>query len=278
MKIKELKHDICKLGECPVWDEINNCFYWSDILLGKIFKYTPNSDKTELIYEIDRQIGGMLLGENNSLILFTDKDIRKWDIVSNSIELMYQMDFEEGERFNDVVADSAGRFFAGTIDSTFSKGKLYRFEKGKDSVVILENLGITNGMDFSCDNRIFYHTDSIPATITKYEYNIETGEIANPIIFLKMDEKDGCPDGMITDSEDNIWTACWGGSQIIKLSSKGEILERIAVPAKQPSSLAMGNNQILITSAAKDADNEETGYNNDDTFIGGKSYIINIQK
>jgi len=274
MKIKELNHKICRLGECPVWNEINKSFYWSDILLGKIYQYSTITEAATLIYETDRLIGGMLLDEKKDLILFTDKDVRILNIKTKNIEIIYQMDFEVGERFNDVIADKKGRFFAGTMDAECSKGKLYRFEKGRKPQVILENLGITNGMGFSTDNKTFYHTDSVPKTITKYEYNIENGNIANPSIFFEMNEKDGCPDGMIVDLSNNIWTACWGGGQIIKLSKNGEIIEKIAIPAKQPSSLAIGNNEILVTSAACEADNLETGYNNDGVFVGGKSYIL----
>ena len=184
MNIKELKHQTCLLGESPVWDKANNCFYWADIIQGRIYRFSLLSEEVELIYETERQIGGMLLSEDNSLMLFTDKDVRTWNIISGDIEILYQMNFEAGERFNDAIADSSDRIWAGTMDSTFSKGKLYRFEKGKKPVVILENLGITNGMGFSSDNRFFYHTDSIPRTITKYEYNIRTGEITNGILFF----------------------------------------------------------------------------------------------
>jgi len=274
MEIKELEHPICRLGECPVWDEANNCFYWSDILLGRIFRFSLSSEKVELIYETERQIGGLLLSEESQLILFTDKDVRKLSLGTEKVEVVYKMNFETGERFNDAITDSAGRLWAGTMESTFSKGKLYRFESGKEPAVILENLGITNGMGFSFDDRTFYHTDSIPRTITKYEYNIQTGEITNGSLFLKMNEQDGSPDGMEVDAEDNIWTACWGGGQIMKISSSGKIMERIAIPAKQPSSLAFGNNQILVTTAAKEADNLTTGYNSAGEFMGGKSYII----
>jgi len=274
MKIKELEHPICRLGECPVWDEANNCFYWSDILFGKIFRFSLFSEKVDLIYETERQIGGLLLHEENHLILFTDRDVRKLTLGTKKVEVIYRMNFEAGERFNDAIADAAGRLWAGTMDATFSKGKLYRFESGKAPIIVLENLGITNGMGFSGDGRTFYHTDSIPGTITKYEYNIETGEISNEVLFFKMDEQDGCPDGMEVDADDNIWTACWGGGQIMKLSSSGEILERIAIPAKQPSSLAFGNNNVLVTTAAKEADNLITGYNNNGEFVGGKSYIL----
>ena len=274
MEIKELEHPICRLGECPVWDEANNCYYWSDILLGKIFRFSLLSGKVDLIYETERQIGGLLLSEESRLILFTDRDIRKLTLGTNRVEIIYQMNFETGERFNDAIADSAGRLWAGTMDATFTKGKLYRFQSGKEPAVILENLGITNGMGVSVDDRTFYHTDSIPRTITKYEYNIETGEISNEALFFMMEELDGCPDGMEVDADDNVWTACWGGGQIMKLSSSGKILERIALPAKQPSSLAFGNNEMLITTAAKEADKLTTGYNNDGEFVGGKSYIL----
>ncbi len=274
MNIKELEHPICPLGECPVWDKANNCFYWVDIIQGRIYRFSLLSEKVELIYETERQIGGLLLSDDNSLMLFTDKDIRIWNMISGDIEILYQMNFETGERFNDTIKDSVGRIWAGTMDATFSKGKLYRFEMGKEPSVILENLGISNGMGFSGDNRFFYHTDSISQTITKYEYNIQTGKITNGTLFFKMDVQDGCPDGMQVDRDENIWTACWGGGQIMKLSSSGIILERIALPVKQPSSLAFGNNIILVTTAAKEADDLTTGYNKNGEFIGGKSYIL----
>ncbi len=77
MKIKELEHNICKLGECPVWDNENNCFYWADILLGKIYKYCLDTENVTLIYETKRQIGGMGLCEDRNLLLFTDEGVEK---------------------------------------------------------------------------------------------------------------------------------------------------------------------------------------------------------
>ncbi len=277
MEIKELKHTICRLGECPVWDNKNNCFYWSDILLGRIYKYIISSNEITQIFETKNQIGGMALCEDRNLFLFTDKGIEKFNTITKKSEDIYNMNFEDGERFNDIIVDPKGRVFAGTMDKSLSKGKLYLFDGFVNSPsILLENLEITNGMGFSCDNRKFYHTDSIPSQITSYDYDISTGKIENSKILITLDEKDGCPDGMTVDSENNILIACWGGQQILKINTNGNIIDKIPMPALQPSSLCFGGKDlktVLITSAANDAENILTGYNNNGDFVGGKSYI-----
>jgi len=71
-------------------------------------------------------------------------------------------------------------------------------------------------------------------------------------VFADFSQENLNPDGAVVDIEGNVWCAFWGSSQLICLSSSGEIKKRVEVPARQPSCLAFGKDDfrtIFITSA-----------------------------
>jgi sugar lactone lactonase YvrE len=45
---------------------------------------------------------------------------------------------------------------------------------------LLDGILLSNGMGFSLDHKVFYHTDSPARTITQYDYDIESGDIKDP--------------------------------------------------------------------------------------------------
>jgi len=196
------------------------------------------------------------------------------------LQLLCEVELAVDERFNDVTTDPAGRVLAGTMRSNLRNGRLFLLEQGRKPVCLLEGLGISNGMGFSSDLKFFYHTDSVPRTITQYRYDLKSGRISNGRIWYKTDEKDGCPDGMTVDSEGCIWTACWGAGCIIRLDSDGKELSRISVPALQVSSVTFGGpqyNTLYITTAAKDAVDLQTGCDARERFLGGRIYEMDCE-
>jgi sugar lactone lactonase YvrE len=61
----------------------------------------------------------------------------------------------------------------------------------------------------------------------------------------------GVPDGLSVDVEGCIWLALWGGSQIIRISPQGKILEEHLFPVSQPSSCAFGSDGTLFVTSAR---------------------------
>ncbi|XP_054280290.1 regucalcin-like [Macrosteles quadrilineatus] len=51
----------------------------------------------------------------------------------------------------------------------------------------------------------------------------------------------GNPDGMTIDADGNLWIACWGGSQIIRVDPKtGALLRMIKIPVTRVTSVTWG--------------------------------------
>jgi sugar lactone lactonase YvrE len=273
---------ICHLGEGPVWNEEYQKLYWTDIYNRQIWMYDPQEKTSRIFWKGDYQTGGFAFTRSKGIVLCTDKGVFKMSIGADGLpgnkpELLFRIPMAANEMFNDITVDPEGRIFAGTIlRPDMAGGTLYRFEKGKSPVTVMKNLHCSNGMTFSMDEKFFFHTDSRPKTITRYDYDRKTGEINNPKVYFQGTPEMGSPDGITLDSMGNIWAAFWGGGCVRRIDTDGRIAEEIEVPAKQPSSVMFGGgnlDKLYITSACENADDIISGRNEDGTFLGGPVYM-----
>ena len=283
MKVSSLGNPICHLGEGPIWNVTEQTIYWTDIREKRLWKFNPETKKAEIAWQGDRMVGGYAFTKSNDMVLCTDdgvyKLIRHGSTPGDLIRLFDLPHPGEG-RFNDITTDPRGRIFAGTMSARNRPGTLYRLERGRDPVPVLTGLGTSNGITFSLDLKYFYHTDSRPKTITRYDYDIDTGDISNPKVVYQGKPEDGSPDGITLDAEDHIWAACWGGSQVIRLNpADGRIIRRIPTPAKQTSSVMFGGpdlDVLFMTSACQGGADLKKGLAADGTYLGGETYYIQL--
>ena len=80
------------------------------------------------------------------------------------------------------------------------------------------------------------------------------------LVFLKIRESGGIPDGMTVDAEGCIWSARWGGSCVVRVAPDGIEEIRINFPAKKVSCLTFGGKyyrDIYVTTAGGDNREEE---------------------
>ena len=104
----------CVTGEGPLWHPKESRLYWADIPEGRLFRYNPFTRVHEQIYD-GRVVGGYTIQADGSLLLFMD---RCSVAVLRDGELDFIVDElpdEADNRFNDVIADPAGRVFCGTM-------------------------------------------------------------------------------------------------------------------------------------------------------------------
>jgi len=113
-------------------------------------------------------------------------------------------------------------------------------------------------LTWSPDYKTFYYIDTPTHEVMAFDYDLETGAIANPRLAVRIPDEFGWPDGMTSDMQGNLWVAMWGGAQVTKWDpDTGQLLERIPVPAKNVSSCVFGGrdmNELYITSARKGLD------------------------
>lgn len=245
----------CECGEGPLWHPLEKRLYWVDIPKGRIFRFDPATGKHEICYE-DEPVGGFTIQEDGALLLFRTKgEVVIWR--DREIRHVIKEIPEEREsRFNDVIADPAGRVFCGTLSGRGKPGKLYRLDTDGSITKVLDGISVSNGMGFTLDRKQMYHTDTHPATIYLFDYDRETAAISNRRVFMKVPTTaEDHPDGMTVDAEGYIWSASWGSSSLIRYTPQGTEERRIRFPAKQVSSVTFGGEDLTdmyVTTAGGD--------------------------
>ncbi|MBV6450579.1 MAG: 6-deoxy-6-sulfogluconolactonase [Anaerolineales bacterium] len=251
----ELMFDVkAALGEGPVWDARAQTLYWVDILNKRIY---ANGDS---LVELDEFIGCLAPRARGGLVLAKRFSFWTFDLgATSSTFLAAPADEPATNRFNDGKCDPRGRFLAGTmnLNEKNATGSLYSFD-GTSITKLLSKVTISNGLTWSPDGKTFYYIDTPTRVVQAFDYDLDSGAIANPRVTVTIPASLGWPDGMTSDSQGNLWIAMWGGAQVTKWNPHtGQLLEQIPVPALQPSSCAFGGkhlNELFITSARKGLD------------------------
>lgn len=239
------------LGESPIWDAKTQTLYWVDILQKKIY---ANFD---LLIEVDDLVGCIAPCKNGNLLLGKRASFVDFEPVTGKQTVFLTLNESVQNRINDGKCDPVGRFVVGTMDlnEKDATGSVYVWD-GKQASTLFRGVTISNGMAWSPNHQTFYYIDTPTRKIQAFDYDVQTGQVANGRVVIEIPESFGWPDGMTSDTQGNLWVAMWGGAQITKWNpNTGELLEKISVPVLQPSSCVFGGknmNELFVTSARKD--------------------------
>ena len=251
----------CHIGENPLWHALERRLYWTDITRGRLFRYDPATGKHEQCYS-GPPVGGFTVQADGTLLLFMARGaIAQWrDGHLNYI--VEEIPDERESRFNDVIADPVGRVFCGTMPTPTRPGRLYRLDPDGGLHLILEGIGVSNGMGFTLDRRRMYYTDSVARSIYLFDYDEKTGALANQRVWLHTPEGAGSPDGMTVDDQGSVWSARWDDSALYRYTPDGLEERRLAFPARKVSSVTFGGDDLgdlYVTTALTDGTKAEEG-------------------
>ncbi len=237
------------LGEGPAWDAKTQTLYWVDILGKRIYS------GTRILTELEGLAGCLAPRKNGHLILGARLSFADLDPASAKLTILATLAEPVNNRINDGKCDPAGRFLAGTMDMNEKEasGNLYSLISNSPPRKLLDGIRISNGLAWSPDTRTFYYIDTPTRQVKAFDYDLSTGQIANPRVAVQVPKSLGWPDGMTSDTEGNLWIAIWGGAQVTRWNpSTGQLLAQIPVPALYTSSCVFGGrdmNELYVTSA-----------------------------
>ncbi len=261
MNIEPIANYHCACGENPLWDDRRGLLFWEDIPNGRLFQYDPSSGEHRMIHEGSEAIGGFTFQEDGRLLLFRETDValRHEDGRIESV-----IDFRQPgiPRFNDVIADPAGRVFAGTMgrkNDAGGTGGLFRVDLDGAIAELWRGTTCSNGMAFSGDLETFYWTDSPGKTIYAFDYDRAKGELRNRRVHVDSTDLAGVPDGMTIDTEGRLWSTRWDGSRIDLWDANGQQVDRIDLPVAKVSSCCWGGanlDELYVTTAGGSAESD----------------------
>jgi len=241
----------CTTGEGPIWHPEEGLLYWVDIPAGRLFRYDPTTGDHGQCHRTG-VIGGLTIQEDGSLLLFEDRGrVERWR--DGEVEtVLAELPDERDSRFNDVVADPAGRVFCGTMPTGDRAGRLYRLDTDGSVTRVLDGLDIPNGMGFTPDRERLYVTETEAAKIYRFEYDEATGDLSDRDVFVDAGDVEGLPDGLTVDAEGFVWSAFWDGGRLVRYAPDGTEDRRIEFPARKVSSVAFGGeayDEAYVTTA-----------------------------
>jgi sugar lactone lactonase YvrE len=111
-------------------------------------------------------------------------------------------------------------------------------EEGRAHTIV-SGLGIPNGPAFGRDGAILYCVDSLARSLTSFGLD-DHGAATNPRVILSASEEEGQPDGLTVDSDGCILVAMFGGGALMCVDPGREAVDRLEMPATQPTSCAFG--------------------------------------
>jgi sugar lactone lactonase YvrE len=148
---------------------------------------------------------------------------------------------------NDLCLNSKGQLFASDPDWNKSIGQLWRIDPDGTPVLLETNMGTTNGIELSPDEKTLYLNESVQLSVWKYDVD-EKGNISNKKLFYKFD--DFGLDGMKCDNQGNLYITRWGKGTIVVLSPEGKFIREIPLKGKKTSNLVFGGKKgktIFVT-------------------------------
>jgi sugar lactone lactonase YvrE len=166
---------------------------------------------------------------------FTGHNVLRVDMKTKKITVfVHNDDFNQP---NDLCINKKDQLFASDPNWKESKGKLWRIDKNGKANLLTDQMGTTNGIELSPDEKILYVNESVQRKIWAFDVDAR-GDISNKRLFAEF--LDFGFDGMKCDREGNLYVTRHGKGTVVVLDPKGEIIREIQLKGKQCSNLVFG--------------------------------------
>ena len=251
----------CIIGEGPVWNDVEKRLYYTNGGGNEICMLNIYTGELE-VRSVKTGVAAFAFDKNNRLIVSRSDGVFILND-DDSVTELYDREKYDISFANDMKVGPDGRIYVGTQSgkrkgiSDKVDGKLYSIDIHGNVCVLLENLSLSNGLEWSMDEKRFYHTDSDTGIIKEYNFDKTTGKI----LFTGRQVSVPGVDGFTIDQNDFLYVACWGRGHIAVIDTCDmQIKEYIEVPAKIPASCGFaGDNMenLVIVTATFGADVEK---------------------
>jgi gluconolactonase len=148
---------------------------------------------------------------------------------------------------NDICISKRDQIFASDPNWKESTGQLWRIDKGGKAVLLTKEMGTTNGIALSPDEKILYVNESVQKKIWAFDVDAK-GDISNKRLFAEF--PDFGFDGMKCDAKGNVYVTRYGKGTIAVLSPEGKLIREVTLKGKRCSNLVFGgpaNKYVFVT-------------------------------
>jgi sugar lactone lactonase YvrE len=172
---------------------------------------------------------------NMFLADFTGHNVLKADPKTKKVSVhVHRDDFNQP---NDLCINKKDQLFASDPNWKESTGKIWRIDPDGKATVLVENMGTTNGIELSPDEKTLYVNESVQRKVWKFDVDA-SGNLSNKQLFAEF--PDFGFDGMKCDKNGNLYITRYGKGAVVVLSPQGKQLHEIMLKGKSCSNLVFG--------------------------------------
>lgn len=241
----------CGVAESPVWDAATRRLLFCDIS-GKRINALSVDDGARTGWDFPEVVGSFGLARSGRLVVALRHRVVLFDPRTQALtDLTAPVDEPATNRLNDGKVGPDGAFWVGSMDERSPRqplGALYRVTADGQIEKRSEGYAVSNGLAWSPDGRVMYHSDSTSAIIEAWDFDPANGDMRNHRVLAKLTNEDGRPDGAATDAAGNYWSAGPSAGCINCFSPQGQLLQKLAFPVPGPTMPCFAEGHMYVTS------------------------------
>jgi sugar lactone lactonase YvrE len=257
----------CALGESPVYDRTRDTLWFADILGRSLHRYALATGEHRT-YAFASEVCSLGVAVSGRLVLALRKSVGLFDQDAGSFDPLAEIEPERLEtRLNDGKVGPDGAFFVATMDDRPQRdpiGTLYRIDGAGRVEVKVTGLRTSNGLAFTADGRLMFHSDSRAGWIDRWRFDPATGAMSGRTRFATLDEAMGRPDGGATDEAGGYWSAGVSAGRLNRFAADGTLLAAYSLPVAAPTMPCFAGadlRSLFVTSATVNLTRErQSGY------------------
>ena len=236
-----------QIGEIPTWDEREQALYWIDLLTPRMHRLQPETGELTT-WPTPELFSAFAMRDSGGFIVATRTHLAFFEPQTGAFEPICRPEPAENENFlNDGRCDRQGRLWIGSGSLTMDKptGFLHRFDPDQTLTTWESGITLSNSLMWSPDSTVMYFCDSMKKAFYTYDFDAETGAIANKRDFARAD-RFGIPDGSIIDVEGYLWNAEFDMTTdrtigyVIRYAPSGRVDQMIELPTCRPTAVTFG--------------------------------------
>jgi sugar lactone lactonase YvrE len=257
--------DVC--GEGVVWHASHAAAYWTDINRFLVHRYTPADQCVRTWFFHEPVTALTLTDRDDTLAVILGSQVVLWEPRSDRrSKPVYRLDGWPEVRLNDARADRRGSLWIGSMRNNVNPDGSAGAAGGRDGVLCRLDpdasvtqwccdIGISNTLAWSPDERRFYFGDTLDNVIWVYDYDSATGSIRNRRPFLQRYPR-GLPDGSCVDADGYLWNCRFFGGCIVRVAPDGQIDRVVEMPVQNITTCIFGGadrRTLYVTTASIEA-------------------------
>lgn len=167
---------------------------------------------------------------------YTGHNVLKIDLKTKAISVHAHSD--KMNQPNDIAIAKSGVIYASDPKWADNTGNLWKIATDGTVTLLEANMGTTNGVEVSTDEKHLYVNESVQRNVWKYDIDKKTGAVKNKRLLIQF--PDHGLDGMRCDVDGNLYIARYAAGEVTVVSPHGTVIERIKLKGQKPTNVAFG--------------------------------------